>query len=129
MTAHKCHSAQGSRITSSHLLHHDGIVSLKGDVHIHVVLQRSNAVGRRKTLTATALSAGLQTARASANVNMTCKTKPSASSARPHSPEQVNCEDQIQGMFTSECLTLIKVALGSQLIWQAQDKQLAKGLT
>ena len=45
---------------STHLLHHDGVVSLKCDIHVHVSLHGANFVGSQEALAPTALPAVLQ---------------------------------------------------------------------
>ena len=42
------------------LLHHDGVVALKGDVNVHVILHGPNLVGGQEALPPAALTAGLQ---------------------------------------------------------------------
>ena len=44
----------------AHLLHHDRVVPLKGDVHIHVRLHGADLVGCQEALPSTALPAVLQ---------------------------------------------------------------------
>lgn len=43
-----------------HLLHHDSVVALKGDINIHVILHGPNLVDRQEALPPAALAAGLQ---------------------------------------------------------------------
>ena len=44
---------------ASHLLHHDGVVALKRDVHVHVGLHWPDLVGRQEALPAARLPARL----------------------------------------------------------------------
>ena len=44
----------------TNLLHHDSVVTLKGDINIHVGLHRADLVGSQETLPSTALPALLQ---------------------------------------------------------------------
>lgn len=43
-----------------HLLHEHSVVTLKGDIHVHVCLHGPNLVGSQEPLSATALPAALQ---------------------------------------------------------------------
>lgn len=44
----------------AHLLHHDGVIPLKGHIHIHVSLHGANLVSCQEALPSTAFPAVLQ---------------------------------------------------------------------
>lgn len=52
--------AQSQSMKGTHLLHHDCVVALKGDIDVHVVFEGADAVGGQEALAPAALSAGLQ---------------------------------------------------------------------
>ena len=52
--------AESGAVSEARLLHHDGVVALKGDIDVHVILHGPNLVGGQEALAPAALAAGLQ---------------------------------------------------------------------
>ena len=104
----------GCPAQQAHLLHHDRVVALKGDVHVHVVLHGPNLVGCREALAAAALSACLQAHSTCVMAAATCALGSSALRQQAHQVPPV-------------CVTgMLKLTSGTQQpeCWHCTDPDL-----